>query len=444
MNAAPEAPSQDLYADLADLKVGMFVHLDLSWLEHPFPQSSFKIKNADQIATIRGLRLTRVRWSPHLSELAPEAVAPATAVPAATPAPVDEAGSLAAPGEPVPAAEDPAAVAAQLAQVTRSAEQRLSLQASQKALDEAVRKVKGFSKTLHTKPLDTREQARELVGYLADEMLAEADVAIRLMADQMGGESTYHHALNVTLLSLMLARALKAPPPVMQLIGLGALFHDIGKFDIPDRITRATGPLTRAESALLQTHTVKGLELGQKMGLSPEVMQIIEQHHEMADGSGYPRKLKGNEISLPTRVVAVVNAYDNLCNALNPMAVMTPHEALAMLYGRRRGQFDEKVLGTFVRCLGVYPPGSLVRLSDDRLAMVVAINSSRPLKPTVMVFDPTVPKETAPLLELEQAPGLSIAKALRPQELPQSVRDYLMPGLRTTYYFSADAPRPPD
>jgi len=264
---------------------------------------------------------------------------------------------------------------------------------------------------------------------------------MRLMADQAGGESLYHHALNVTLLSLMLARALKAPKPVIELIGLGALFHDIGKFEIPDRITRATQPLNRAETALLETHTTQGVTLAQKLGLSAEVVQIIAQHHEMADGSGYPKKLKGNDISLPTRIVAVVNAYDNLCNALNPQTTMTPHEALALLYGRRRSQFDEKVLSAFVRCMGVYPPGTMVRLSNERLGVVVAVNSTQPLKPTLMLFDPTVKREAAPLLDLEDEPDLAIIKSLRPQELPEMTRSYLSLGTRTTYYFSAEGAR---
>ena len=419
-------PSQgDLFADVADLQVGMYIHLDLSWLEHPFPQSSFKLRTAEQIATVRGLRLTRVRWSPHLSDIAASSAEAAAADPVA----LAEAAA--------PPVADPAALAA--AQEEEAAErERRTMRECQKALAEAVRKVKGFSKTLHAQPIETREQASALVDQLMQDMLAEAELTIRLMSDPFGGETAYHHALNVTLLSLMLARAMKAPPAALRAVGLGALFHDIGKFGIPDRITRATGPLSRPEMALLQTHPAKGIELAQKMELPPEVVQIITQHHEMVDGSGYPKKLKGSEISLPARIVAVVNAYDNLCNALNPQAVMTPHEALAMLYGRRRGQFDEKVLSTFVRCLGVYPPGSAVRLSDERVALVVSVNSTRPLKPMVMVFNPVVAKENAQVLDLEAVPEVSIAKSIRPQDLPQVTRDYLMLGTRTTYYFSAE------
>lgn len=427
MKQSIEVRRQTPTIDPADLRIGMYVHLDLSWLDHPFPKSNFKITSIGQITTIRNLGLTRVRWSPELSDaVPPESVA----VP---------------PGATDVATVEPAATSPSGGSLTAGAAQnappRPSFQQCQKALADAVRRVKGLSKTLHAQPAETREAGRAMVHQLVSEMLVDADLAIRLMADQVGGESLYHHALNVTLLSLMLARAMQAPRPVIELIGVSALFHDIGKFEIPERITRSTQPLTRAEAALLETHTTKGVALAQKMGLSTEVINVIAQHHELADGSGYPKKLKGNEISLPTRIVAVVNAYDNLCNALNSEATMTPHEALALMYGRRRRQFDEKVLSTFVRCMGVYPPGTIVRLSNERLGVVVSVNSSQPLKPTVMLFDPTVKREAAPMLELEDEPELVILKTLRPQELPQITRDYLSLGAKTTYYFSAESQR---
>lgn len=259
------------------------------------------------------------------------------------------------------------------------------------------------------------------------------------MADGAGNESAYHHALNVTLLALMLSKVLALPRPVMDVIGLGALFHDIGKFELPDRITRATGSLTRSETSLLQTHAAQGIALARKMGVAPEVEKIIAQHHELADGSGYPAKLKGTAIFLPARLVTVVNTYDNLVNPLDVRAALTPHEALALMWGRRRSQFDEKVLGAFVRSMGVYPPGCAVRLSDDRLAAVVTVNSGHPLKPWVMVFDPTIPRERAPLLDLQEEAALSIVKAVRPQDLPPLAREALSLGTRMAYHVGGQA-----
>lgn len=417
---------EDATIDPKDLQVGMFVHLDLSWMDHPFPQSSFKIKTEDQLRTLQALGLRSVRWYPRLSDEAAVSVLPAP-----------EAADTRAPADAPPASTVPQQQATP-EPAQRVNTERESARRCQRALAEGARQVRLISRTLHANPVQAREQGQALVQQVVGDMLAESDLVIRLMADAGGNESAYHHALNVTLLSLMLAKVLNLPRPVIELIGLGALFHDIGKFELPDRITRATGPLTRPETSLLQTHAAKGVELSRKMGLSPEVEKIIAQHHELADGSGYPAKLQGAAIFLPARLVAVVNAYDNLCNPLDARLALTPHEALALLWGRRRSQFDEKVLSAFVRSMGVYPPGSAVRLSDGRIAVVVTVNSGHPLKPWVMVFDPTAPREQAPLLDLHAEASLAIVKALRPQDLPPLTRDFLSLGTRMAYHVGAE------
>lgn len=431
MSSKKNVVEEDAFIDPKELQVGMYVHLDLSWLAHPFPQSSFKIRAVEQIAIIRGLGLQRVQWFPRLSEVV--ATQPAASGDEMKAAPAVVAPSAAAVGV------EPAQPAAEGAR--RLAAERASSQQCQRALNEGARKVKALSRTLHANPAAAREQGQALVTEVVDEMLARSDLVIRVMADTAGNESAYHHALNVSLLSLMLAKVLQLPRPVIELIGLGALFHDIGKFEIPDRIARATGPLTRPETTLLQTHAAKGVDLARKMALLPEALKIIQQHHEHADGTGYPAKLQGSEISLPARIVAVVNAYDNLCNPLDARLALTPHEALALLWGRRRSQFDEKVLGAFVRSMGVYPPGTAVRLSDGRLGMVTTVNSTQPLKPWVMLFDPVGGRDGAPLLDLQGEDSLAIVKALRPADLPPLAREALALGGRVAYHVGSEAAR---
>ena len=278
-----------------------------------------------------------------------------------------------------------------------------------------------------------------MIGGIADSMLVDADVAIQLMADKVGGDDVYIHSLNVALLAMILARELKAPPAAIRLLGLGALLHDIGKSDLPERVARKSGPLTPAELGVFQLHCEKGVAMAQAMGVAPEVRTIIEQHHEHADGSGYPKRLSGAPFSLLSRIVALVNTYDNLCNPVDAQRALTPHEALSILYGQRRAQFDNTVLTTFVRCVGIYPPGTVVALSNGTLGMVVSVNSSKPLKPTVLVYDPAVPKEVAIVVDLEQEPEVTVASTLRPQQLPAAVFDYLSPRKRTTYYFNAES-----
>jgi hypothetical protein len=114
---------------------------------------------------------------------------------------------------------------------------------------------------------------------------------------------------------------------------------------------------------------------------------------------------------------------------------MTPHEALAMLFAASAGKFDSDVLGAFIKMMGVYPPGSTVQLSDDRYALVMAVNSSRPLKPRVLVHDDAVPREEALLIDLEREGDLGIRRSVKALHMPPSALHYLAPARRVVYFF---------
>jgi hypothetical protein len=130
-----------------------------------------------------------------------------------------------------------------------------------------------------------------------------------------------------------------------------------------------------------------------------------------------------------------VNRYDNLCNPSRPAAALTPHEALSLIFAQLKTRFDAAALSAFIRMMGVYPPGSVVQLIDDRYAIVVSVNSARPLKPRVIVHEPSVPKHEALILDLEHAPQLGIRRSLKPSALPPSALDYLSPRQRICYFF---------
>lgn len=418
------APPKDHQIKPEQLCIGLYVHIDRPWTEHPFTFSSFKIKSLDQVVALQALGLGSIRFSPDRSDCAP--------------LDATESKPLATAAEALPA-DDPAFVAKR-ERLARMAAQQAKVSACERALMSNSRALKGITQNLFAKPKQAYEEAGALIGGIADSMLVDADVAIQLMADKIGGEDSYQHALNVAILSMILARELKAPPAAIRATGLGALMHDIGKAELPDRVAKKSGPLTAAEMSVFQLHCEKGVAMGQAMGITPEVRAVVEQHHEHADGTGYPRKLSGSQITLPSRIVALVNAYDNLCNPFDLQRALTPHEALSTLYGQRRNQFDATVLTTFVRCVGIYPPGTVVALNNGTLGMVVSVNSSRPLKPTVLVYDPAVPKDSAIVVDLEQEPEVSVASTLRPAQLPAAVYDYLSPRKRTTYNFSTDKP----
>ncbi len=352
------------------LKVGIYIHLYLHWMEHPFGFGSFKIKSDEQISTLRTLGLTQVRYEPQKSDVAP---APPPAAPSAT-----------APVPPAPGAADPLLLAKRERQ-ERLRRQREAIARVEKSFHSAANTVRNLQQALQTRPAQSVADSAKLVDQLVTEFLADNEVTIHAIGGRPGGAELYVHTLNVAVLCLLVAKELQLPAPEAKLLGLGALFHDIGLTEVSSRILRNTDPLTAAERAAREMHCDYGLARAKALGLAPEVQKIVAQHHELADGSGYPQKLKGEAIAPLARIVALVNQYDNLCNPVNVSRALTPHETLSHIFTQQKTKFDARVMQILIRCLGVYPPGTVVTLSNDAVCMVTSVNAARPLKPTVVV-----------------------------------------------------------
>lgn len=276
---------------MAELRVGLYIILDLPWFRHPFAFSHFKIKNEEQIRMIRELGLARVRYDPALSDPPAPAQAPAPAAaalpaghsgraaPAATAAAPDAAPPLpgAAPAAAAGEAEpDPAAgsyiaqaLAAKQALREKIRVQREAAARIEHAFVDTARTLREVEKHLLTRPAETVQQANKLVTQIADSILSAPELAIHVMGDKLGGEELYFHALNVTTLSLMVARDIRLPQEAVGTLGMGALFHDIGRREIPSRILLKLEPLTQAEQHLYELHCQYGLELGQRLQFSP-------------------------------------------------------------------------------------------------------------------------------------------------------------------------------
>jgi putative nucleotidyltransferase with HDIG domain len=415
------------------LQVGVYVYLDVGWMHHPFSFNNFKIRNEEQLATIRQLGLKSVRWDPARSDLKPLAkgeVAAAAAPAAAQPQ------ALEAPPEVDPATA--AIMAAKQARMRQLAEHREKIARTEQAFTKAANVVQGINKSIFSEPNETLQRVGQFINDIAAELLSAPELAIQVMGSKPASEDVYFHALNVSVLAMILGRELKMPAELVRMIGMGALFHDIGLNEIPARISGSPGNLGKAERELRELHCQYGFDIGKKVGLPPAALNIILQHHEHFDGSGYPRKLKGEAIDLLARTVAVVNAYDNLCNPANIAQALTPHEALSQIFAQQRNRFDPRLLQAFIRFMGVYPPGTVVGLSNEALGLVIKTSSARPLKPTVIVYDAGIPRHEAVILDLDQEPDINISRAIRPNQLPPAVFDYLSPRRRVSYYFDAE------
>lgn len=403
---------------IEQIQVGLYVHLDLKWFEHPFTFSHFKIKDEEQLRTIRSLGLRTVRYDPALSDVAPAAPA------AAPPAP-------AAPEEPPPPSPE---MLAKRAMMERNKAQRADAARIENAFINTAKAIREIEKNLFSQPAESLSKANALMTQFVESIMSAPELAIHVMGDKTGGEEIYYHNLNVTTLAMMIARDIKLPQSVASLLALGALLHDVGHKNIPDKILSKVEPLTQPERNLYELHCQYGVEIGQRLGFPVACLAIIGDHHEAYDGSGYPRKLKGEAIGVLPRIVAIANFYDELCNPTNIAAALTPHETLALMYAKHRGKFDPMLLQVFIRCLGVYPPGTIVQLSNGVIGMVVTVNTSRPMKPVVVVHDAGVPRDEAILVDLDREPDLSIAKSLRPGQVPKEIYLYLNPRKRVSYF----------
>jgi len=414
-----------------DLRVGMFIHLDGGWMSHPFPLSSFKISSAEQIDTIRSLGLRKVRWSPERSDLPTEAAAAeATSVADAATAP-----AAVEPIVMITAAEDPAARARRQAEARAEAE-AAALRVCERQYQEACRELRRVNDALAGEPERARDGAQALTRALLDKMLIDAELCVRVLGEPNGDRHSAH-AINVTVVSLLLARALKMPEPEMADLGAGSLLHDMGKLSLPDRMRLPHDDFTSAEASLYRDHVGHGISQGRRMSLAPGALLIVAQHHELADGTGFPKGVTSERMSVGARIVSLVNYYDNLCNAATPSKSLTPHEALSRMFAQSRNKFDATILNGFIHMMGIYPPGSLVQLSDDRYAMVTSVNSARPLKPQVRVHDPA--RSHGQHLNLEDCPDLGIRRSLRPTQLPARAAEVLAPRQRVAYFFDVSA-----
>ena len=429
------AASDTSWIDIQHLRLGLYVYLDLGWMDHPFAFSHFKITTEEQMGLLRGLGLARVRYSPERSD---EAVALGSEpVKLATYSPASATTAAATPSAPS------AAMLAKRALMDAMRQRRESADRIERAFVATAHSIRETERIIYSQPELALANTTQLVGRIADSILTAPDMVIQVMGEKPGGEEIYLHSLNVATLAMMLAREMQLPKELVCALGVGALLHDIGKHEVPDRILNKKTPLTPAEQHFLAQHPTYGAAMAERMHLPKAGLAIIAQHHEYHDGSGYPAGLKGDAVGLLSRIVVIANYFDDLCNPPALDDALTPHEALSLMFARLPSKFDPALLKVFIHCMGVFPPGTIVQLSNGAVGMVLSVNTQRPLKPLVTVYDANVPREEALVLDMGTEEALHIGKALRPSQVPREVLNYLSPRMHVSYFFDGGPPKSP-
>lgn len=445
--------------NLDELRIGLYVKLECSWWAHPFATSRFKIASQKDIEAIRKIRKLKLYYDPLLSDppFGEGQESPHDETTASSDEPFPELTQLdelepepQSEPEPEEGREFSVLLSIPNAEDIKKDRKRLydERRSHLKRVEDAYWKVLGRSKDIFQRVSNGHGEglkgAAQMVSNVAD--VLNHDLATMTLMDVVSStgmtEGLTSHALNVCIISTVVGRELGLSDEELHILGMGALFHDMGRRLLPMKVTFQTAGISMtADLESVKLHPEKGKVLMETFPKFPrESLDIIYQHHERLDGSGYPQGLKGDRISRLAQIVMVADEYDEYCNSSNPEHCLTPHEALSRLYKFTKthsGKFPEEVILAMIRTLSVFPPGTLVELTDGTIGIVTSINVKAPTKPLILISHYEGTRLEALAVNLAEETSVSIKRTLRPKDVPSKVLEFLSPR-RTSVFLHPD------
>jgi len=352
---------------LDEVRLGMFVHaLEGSWLQHPFWRRRFLLDSAQDLQRLLDSEIPGIIIDDE------RGIAPASHAKAAPPA------QTAMPSVPAPRPQR------QPVLTIRTGEDET----------ERAKTIVGKSKRAVMKMFGEARMGRAIeiggiapmVEEIATSVARNPTALIGIARLKRKDEYTYLHSVAVCALMINLARTLELDETLVHELGLAGLLHDIGKMAVPDPVLNKPGPLSDEEWGVVRGHAQRGYDLVIASPDAPAIAaEVVLHHHEKYDGTGYPHGLKGDQISLYARMGAICDVYDAITSNRPYKEGWMPTESIARML-EWQGHFDPRLLDAFIRSIGIYPIGGIVRLRSNRLGLVVAENRREPTRPKVKAF----------------------------------------------------------
>ena len=344
---------------VADLRLGMYViELDRPWLGTPFDFQGFPLTHEDQIDRLKEyckivyIDRDRIPWTP--------------------------------PPRRKVAVAGPVRGSTVYAEVTPVEKEVVVAREIYKSCEEAV------THALDNLRLEGDIDSQQLTGAVSsmtDSIQRNPDAMMLLNTLRQKGAYELGRAMDTSILMITFGRFLQFSKERLDVLGLAGMLLDVGKTRLPDAVLKKKEMLTPDEYELVKSHVMHSVELVREAkGLPRGVDEIVELHHERQDGSGYPKGLKGDEISIDGAVAALVDSFSALTSARPYAAQASPSNALSLMHKLRTTLFHEALVEQFIQCIGIYPVGSAVELNTGEVGIVIAQNLVRRLQPRVMVI----------------------------------------------------------
>ncbi|RFC40122.1 MAG: HDIG domain-containing protein [Candidatus Nitrotoga sp. CP45] len=354
-----------------DIRLGMYIQeVCGSWMDHPFWKNSFKLTENKDLNTLKNCGVTEIWIDTNIG--------------------LDVDTGVTALSQ----QEEKLKVESELRKIEQTSQKTLALVSLQNELIVA--------KKLHTQTKEAvvsifsdirmgnalkLDATLSLVNEINQSIARNSSALISLSRLKNADNYTYLHSVAVCVLMIALGRQLGLQDEALQQVGIAGLLHDIGKIFIPHEVLNKPGKLTDEEFNIIKTHPLKGWEILKDCnGVSELTLDVCRHHHERVDGKGYPDKLSGEALTLFARMGAVCDVYDAITSNRCYKTGWEPAESIRKMAEWKNGHFDEVIFHAFVKTVGIYPTGSLLKLKSGRLGVVTDQSKQSLTKPLVKVF----------------------------------------------------------